>query len=123
MEKVIDRIKNIRSTKGYSHEYMAYALDLSPSAYTKIERMDTKLTVERLYKIADILETNIGELIDQPNKTYNQTNNDNATGYLQDIETLNTENKETIQKLLDTKDMLILQQKEEIKFLKELMKK
>jgi transcriptional regulator with XRE-family HTH domain len=122
MEKVIDKIKSIRSTKGYSHEYMAYSLDLSPSAYTKIERMDTKLTVERLYKIADILETNIGEFIDQPNKTYNQTISENGFGY-QDIEHLHTENKETVQKLLETKDTLILQQKEEIRFLKELMKK
>lgn len=120
MESVIEKIKKTRNSKGYSHEYMGFALDLSPSAYTKIERMDTKLTVERLYKIAEILETDVGELIDQPHKTYNQNISENSFGY-QDIETLHSENKETIQKLLDAKDNLINQQKEELLFLKELI--
>ena len=29
MEKVIEKIKDIRKIKGYSHEYMAHLLDIS----------------------------------------------------------------------------------------------
>jgi len=56
MEKVINKIRTIRKDKGYSHEYMAHMLDISQVAYSKIEKNETKLTVERLFKIAEILE-------------------------------------------------------------------
>uniref|UniRef100_UPI00404888C5 helix-turn-helix domain-containing protein n=1 Tax=Flavobacterium sp. TaxID=239 RepID=UPI00404888C5 len=57
MENVIEKIKDIRKEKGYSHEYMAHMLDISQVAYSKIEKQETKLSVERLFKIAEILET------------------------------------------------------------------
>ena len=53
MEHVLRRIQEIRKQKGYSHEYIAQELEISQVAYTKLERNETKLTVERLYKISE----------------------------------------------------------------------
>lgn len=56
-------------------------------AYSKLEKNDTKLTVERLYKLAEILEVEVSELLEiKATNQFNQTNKENATGYLQKIE-------------------------------------
>ncbi|TRX04174.1 helix-turn-helix domain-containing protein [Flavobacterium gawalongense] len=39
MEAVIEKIKDIRKQKGFSHEYMAHMLDISQVAYSKIEKV------------------------------------------------------------------------------------
>jgi transcriptional regulator with XRE-family HTH domain len=97
---------------------MAHQLEMSQPAYSKIEKNETVLSVDRLYKIAEILETPIIDILDiNPNTIYNQTNNDSATfiGH-QQVEHLYQDNKEVTQKLIET-------QQSEIKFLRELLGK
>lgn len=73
MEKIIKEIAEIRSKKRFSYENMAHDLDLSTSAYRKIETGETKLTVERLFDISKILETPLNELINTDSqKKFNQ---------------------------------------------------
>lgn len=99
-ENILKRIRKIRKEKGVSYENLAYELNISSSAYRKIELNETKLTVERLYQIAKALNTKINILLDlQPNKIYNQQIGENALGY-QDIKNLYSENKETTEKLI-----------------------
>ena len=43
MKHVVEKIKEIRKQKGYSHEYIAHELDISQVAYIKLEKGDTKL--------------------------------------------------------------------------------
>jgi len=57
MENIIKIIHFIRNKKGFSYENMAIELNLSTSAYRKIETGETKLTLERLIQISKILET------------------------------------------------------------------
>ena len=57
LEKIIEKITQYRNRKGYTYENMAHDLHITPAAYRKIETGETKLTVERLFKIADILES------------------------------------------------------------------
>lgn len=52
-----------RTRKEYSQDNMAAELGLSIGAYSNIERGKTELTVKRLYKIADILKTNISNFL------------------------------------------------------------
>lgn len=102
MEAIMKTIKEIRKQKGYSHEYLAHELDISQAAYSKLEKNDTKLTIERLYKIAMILEVDISELLDiKHSNQFNQTNKENATRYLQKIEHFYQENKEQNQKIIE----------------------
>lgn len=57
-------IRKQRETKNYTQEYLAAKLKISQNAYSKIELGYTKITLERLFQIAAVLETNIVELID-----------------------------------------------------------
>jgi transcriptional regulator with XRE-family HTH domain len=57
-------IRKKRGQKNYTQEYLAYKLNISQNAYSKIELGYTKITVERLFQIADVLEISAGELLD-----------------------------------------------------------
>lgn len=126
MEVIIEKIKEYRKKKGFSHENMADELHISQAAYSKIEKNETKLTVDRLYQIADILEAPVYELLDStPNNIYNQQNFYDASVGYQDIQNLYQENKDKTEKIeslyeerLKDKDKMILQLQEIITTLK-----
>lgn len=81
MEKIIEKIAEIRNKKGFSYENVAQDLDLSTSAYRKIETGETKLTVERLRQLAEILETPIEDFLQiDSQKNFNQENKGKAKG-------------------------------------------
>lgn len=73
----------------------------SQVAYSKIEKLETKLSVERLYKISAILEVKVGEILDiEPNNQFNQTNKENSTAYLPQTANFYEENKEQNEKII-----------------------
>lgn len=116
MEKIINRIKEIRKEKGISNEAMAFDLGISQVAYSKIEKNETKLNVDRLYKIAEILDTKVSNLLGlEVNKIYQQEFKDNSHNY-QEVQNLYQENKDVYQQLIKAKD-------EQIALLKELLSK
>ena len=56
---------------------MAHELKMSQVSYSKIEKNETKLTLERLYKIVEILEVTVGDILDiQPKNQLHQINRD-----------------------------------------------
>jgi transcriptional regulator with XRE-family HTH domain len=114
VEKVLKKIREARKAKGFSHENMASELDMSPSAYNKLERSETTLSLERLLKIREILDLPYSDLFDiKTGDTFNQDLKDNAIGY---VKHLYQENKEITEKLIQ-------KQETEIAFLKELLNK
>ncbi|MDB5116915.1 MAG: helix-turn-helix protein [Mucilaginibacter sp.] len=52
------KIRLCRIEKEYSQNYIAYCLNISQKAYSKIENNQTELTVRRLIEISKILELN-----------------------------------------------------------------
>jgi len=105
IEQIINKIISIRIKNGYTLENMAHELDITPAAYRKIETRETKLTVERLFCIAEILKAPLSDLLEIGSDVFQQTNNENATGcYQQKIENFYQENKETYEKLIKSKD-------------------
>ena len=62
--KVLCTIRTYRESRGYSQDYMAEMLNICQSAYANLEAGKTSLSIERLYRIADILETNVHHLIE-----------------------------------------------------------
>jgi transcriptional regulator with XRE-family HTH domain len=56
-------IRNKREKLNYTQEYLSVKLGISQNAYSKIELGYTKITVERLFQIAEILETDLTDLI------------------------------------------------------------
>ncbi|MCD8741141.1 helix-turn-helix transcriptional regulator [Mucilaginibacter roseus] len=64
IKSVAINIRKQREAKNYTQEYLAAKLKISQNAYSKIELGYTKITVERLFQIADILGTSITGLIE-----------------------------------------------------------
>ena len=118
MEKIIEKIAQYRNKKGYTYENMAAELELTPAAYRKIETGETKLTVERLFRISAILETPINEFLEMDKNAFVQNNYSNESVFQQKIENFYQENKEITDQLIKAKDQLIEQLQKEIQTLK-----
>ena len=128
MEEVLQKIKDLRNVKGFSHENMANKLKISTSAYRKIESNETKLTVERLLQIAKVLQTPVDKFLGtKQSTTFYQNNNDSGPGTIignQDIENYyQQENRKTTQKLIQTMEREMAHLREEFVFLREMVKK
>lgn len=118
-----ENIRRHREFKGFSQEYMAQELGINQSSYAKIEKENTKLTVERLQRISEVLEVEISSLLNSSKQPiFNQTNENGSygNGY---IENLHIENKEITEKLLQSKEDLIQKLEEQIGFLQKLIEK
>ena len=102
MNKIGFNIRKIREAKGFSQDYMANVLDISQASYARLENEDTKVTVDRLYKIAEVLDTNIIDFFNTDNVTIQNQNNYEGTYGL--VQNLTIENKEIYDKLLKSKD-------------------
>lgn len=56
INQLASNIRKAREYRNYTQEYLAYKLSISQNAYSKIELGHTKLTVDRLFQIAEVLE-------------------------------------------------------------------
>lgn len=63
IKAIAANIRSKRELRNYTQEYLAYKLNISQNAYSKIELGYTKITVERLFQIADVLELDVTDLI------------------------------------------------------------
>lgn len=62
-ESLANNIRNARLFRNYSQDYLAYKLNISQNAYSKVERGYTKVTLERLTAIAEVLDVELNRLI------------------------------------------------------------
>ena len=62
IQNLLQTIKKIRITKGYSQEVMAYQLKISQTAYHKIETGKTDLKVTMLFQIIELLNINCQDI-------------------------------------------------------------
>lgn len=102
--KIGEKIRMVREMKGISQDAIATYLDISPQAYGKMERGETKLDIDdRLEKIANYLEVSKEQIMNFDAKTiFKNTFKDLSTGNFN-----TTESKESftiIEKLLITID-------------------
>ncbi len=65
MQHLTENIRTIREQLGYSQEYMAVKLGIGQNGYSKIELGYTRITVDRLFEIAKILNTDVFVLLQQ----------------------------------------------------------
>ena len=78
----IQKIRFLREKKKLRHEDMADRLEISTSAYSRLENGETKIDVERLKKIADILEVPVEELLSTEGMVFNVSSKTGAQGYV-----------------------------------------
>lgn len=60
---IANNIRTARRDRQYSQEYLSYKLKISQNAYSKIEQGITKLTLERIFAISNVLEVDVTDLI------------------------------------------------------------
>ena len=58
-----ENIKKFRELKNMTREEIADRLDLSVSAYGKIERNETDVTVSRIQQIAEVLQVEMSQIL------------------------------------------------------------
>jgi len=68
-----DKLRKLREQKGYSQEYIASRLNISQSAYSKIEKGETDLSLKRIDQLASLFEKTtpvfVGLLLDKDSKS------------------------------------------------------
>jgi transcriptional regulator with XRE-family HTH domain len=111
-------IKRRREIKGLRQQDMADKLCMSLRSYQSLENGETKLDIERLERIAGILEASMEELLKQEGIVINQEIRETATGSGTGDIYLNID-KDLVNKLLDAKNEEINQLTEENKYLRD----
>ncbi|HEY4336698.1 MAG TPA: helix-turn-helix transcriptional regulator [Puia sp.] len=59
------KLRLLREYRNYSQEYIAEKLGITQNAYSRIENNQTRLTAERLEKLATILSISLMELLSE----------------------------------------------------------
>ncbi|MCC6817659.1 MAG: helix-turn-helix transcriptional regulator [Bacteroidia bacterium] len=110
------KIRKLREMNDYSQEFIAHELNMSISGYSRIERDEVKLTLDKLYIICKILDISIDELIkSSEGKTPSQNKYPNK-----EIEPINFENSNANYVEEIYKDQ-IKTLKEELRYLREIL--
>ncbi|MNK08721.1 antitoxin HipB [compost metagenome] len=63
MQRIALRIRKVREYKNFSQEYLATKIGISQNAYSKIELGYSKITLDRLFHIAKLLDVDTYELL------------------------------------------------------------
>lgn len=110
MNNIGSRIRKFREDKGIKQEFMAHELEISQSNYGRLEKDDSRLTVPKLQKIAEVLNITVSVLFgEKATNIIHENHGENA----QQTGTMIIHNeKEHIQSL-----------KDEINFLRAIVKK
>ena len=103
-----NNIKNIRELKNFSQEYVATEIGLSQPQYARIENGTVIPKIDRLQRIADILEVDLSTLLSSTNifhfnfnKTANQSGYiNNQSNNINDIEVIRKIIQEELKKEL-----------------------
>jgi len=82
--KIGKNIRKIRELKNFTQEHMAERLGMSQNGYSKLERDETEMTLSKLMKLAEALETNFLDLIgfDENKLFFNQTSQDTSSAIM-----------------------------------------
>jgi len=70
MNTYSSRLRKIRVSHDFSQEYMALKLGITLSAYSKIERGKTELTISRLVQIAEVLQFELPQFFEAEPPTF-----------------------------------------------------
>ena len=117
--QIVNKIKKLRLEKGFSHTEMADKLNITRSAYQRLESGETYSWAKYLDNIMETLETTPKDFFNDIGKPIiHQINRDNSVAY---TEILYQENKETTAKLIESYETRIKEKDEQITFLKALL--
>jgi transcriptional regulator with XRE-family HTH domain len=97
---ILENIRILREIKGYTQEYMGIKLGMTQEGYGKIEGGKSKLSMDLLIKISDVLEVEVIDLMQAGQNHYYHMHNNQVANATQIVENLHTDNKEMTDKLI-----------------------
>ena len=124
MGAIHNKIKRLREQCGLTQQEMADKLNMHLKPWQKVENGITKLDIERLQLIADVLETTVEDLINVDDSVYISTIKDNDVGFNNSSVTINhkSEDEQSLyERLIAEKEKIIADKDKEIAFLRELL--
>lgn len=101
-----NKIKNIRELKNLTQEYMAERLNISQAAYSKLEKGYIKISGEKLFQIAKILDVNPDDIMSFDSQKYFNSFNNVKSSNIESI-IIGSEETELIKKLYEDKILLL----------------
>lgn len=111
LKKIVGRrLQMLRMEKNLTQEQMGDKLNLSTSAYCKIEYGETDLTLTRLNKIADVLNMSALELFNKIDGNVYVNNSGTIgtnIGVAKDCSTVNIKDSEDLRELIKANSRLI----------------
>lgn len=107
---VCKRIRQLRLIRGISQGYMAEQLSLTQPSYARLEAADSRIDIERLIKITRVLKVELTDLFSEEPITYKKDT------------TINKAKADSIREVMNMDIEYIESLKDEIKFLRELLK-
>lgn len=118
--KIGDKIKRIRDIKGLKQEEVAEMLNITPQAYSKVERNETKLDTARLEEIAKIFKMSVEEIqqFDEKNLFFNNLQECKDSITINNITNHYNNDQTVVDSLLQQQKELISVLKDEIQFLR-----
>lgn len=125
MGAIHSKIKKLREQSEITQQEMADKLNMHLKTWQKIEHGITKLDLERLQQIANVLETNIEDLINVEDSVYINAIKDNDVGFNNSAVTINhksEEEKDLYERLIAEKDKIIGDKNTEIQTLRDEIK-
>jgi transcriptional regulator with XRE-family HTH domain len=118
--KIGDKIKRIRDIKGLKQEDIAALLKITPQAYSKVERNETKLDTDRLEEIAKIFKMSVDEIqqFDERNLFMNNMQECKDSLTINNINNFYTSDQAMFETMIAQQKEVIDLLKEELQFLR-----
>ncbi len=92
--EISGKIRKMRELKGFSQDYMALKLKMSQNNYSKLELGKSKVDINQLERISEILEVDLIKLIEFDENIIFNNNNQSGGNFAQTI------NQELSEKLI-----------------------
>jgi transcriptional regulator with XRE-family HTH domain len=121
-----NKLKRLRELKNLNQEEVAQKLNITKQAYSKIERNETKLDLERIMDLAEIFEIKPEDLLREDNINLNfakecDSNQFSGTGTIHNNYYYGTESAPMLQKTIEAQQETIKRLEAEIAFLRKML--
>lgn len=112
-------LRILRESKGYSQEYVGSFLGIEQNTYSKLETGQTRLTLNRINKLAELYNVTTDLLLSNELPIVNYNNGQFSKGIVNAENYLSQNPSALYEKLLSLKDQFIEEKEKQIELLKE----
>lgn len=107
LKKIGNKFRLLRQERGLTQEVLAGMLNLSNSAYAKLERGETDITLSRLEQVANLFGKSGLEVLNEQKQEYSFNNNQNNSNIYQGAFQIPPVDVDTLKKQMEMFDNAI----------------